>query len=260
MMDRDENTELPTRENIDEAARRGRGRPRKIDTSVDKLGAKLPKKAQAFNIEIAPLKLGMMSLTLRGTAPLIVHRFGAKQQEQIRKKQGGEATQGRGKKEPVQDFLDCFYSLAGEPKLIRKGESVFAKGRFGFPTSGFKKAAVSAGDQVGLRPSLVSKAFHVMGEMTEIKHKSLPEMRCDVVRIGAMTKVADLRYRPYFDNWSVDLEITYNVNAITPSQIANLFNTAGFAIGVGDWRPQRGGNHGMFEVDLKMRSMIVKER
>jgi hypothetical protein len=28
----------------------------------------------------------------------------------------------------------------------------------------------------------------------------------------------------------------------------NLFNTAGFAIGVGEWRPQRDGSYGMFHI------------
>jgi hypothetical protein len=84
----------------------------------------------------------------------------------------------------------------------------------------------------------------VVGDLLPIKgpHK----MREDMTRNA--TGVADLRYRAEFDPWSVEVVIRHNVNVISAEQVINLVDTAGFAIGVGDWRPQRDGNHGMFHV------------
>ena len=73
-------------------------------------------------------------------------------------------------------------------------------------------------------------------------------MREDMVQIGGMSKVADIRYRPEFKTWSTTLTIRYNRNAITPEQIANLLNYGGFSNGVGEWRPSRDGSHGTFHV------------
>ena len=56
------------------------------------------------------------------------------------------------------------------------------------------------------------------------------------------------RFRPQFDEWSATLEVRYSPEQLTAEQIVQLFNTAGVAIGLGDWRPEFGGNFGMFEV------------
>jgi hypothetical protein len=73
-----------------------------------------------------------------------------------------------------------------------------------------------------------------------------PTMREDMVRVGMGT--ADIRYRGEFKQWSAILPITYNSRAISPEQILNLIMIAGFAIGIGEWRPERDGNYGRFEI------------
>ena len=73
-----------------------------------------------------------------------------------------------------------------------------------------------------------------------------PRMREDMVRIAMGT--ADIRYRGEFTEWRVEVPISYNADVISPAQIANLFNIAGFGVGVGEWRPQRNGSYGRFHV------------
>jgi len=218
---------------------------------LNKLGAKLPKKVAQLQIDIPELKLGILTLTLKGTTPLIMHKFSVKSREQMGKKQQGQAQHKKAPKVPTDCFLESLYTLDGKmPKLVKKNDNYYAAGKFGFPAGGFKKAAVSAADQTGLRATTVNKAFHVIGDLIEIKSQP-PVMREDIVRIGGMTKVADLRYRGEFRDWNATLTIRYNANVITPGQIANLFNVAGFAVGIGEWRPQRSGSSGMFEVATK---------
>src|SRR3546814_12646621 len=78
-------------------------------------------------------------------------------------------------------------------------------------------------------------AFHIDGEMLTVQGE--PRPREDMVRVGMGT--ADIRYRPEFPEWSILAAIKFNASVISAEQIANLLSTAGFAIGIGEWRPDR---------------------
>jgi hypothetical protein len=67
-----------------------------------------------------------------------------------------------------------------------------------------------------------------------------------MVRIAMGT--ADIRYRGVFNEWSTTFALRFNKNVLSPEQIVDLFNTAGFAIGVGEHRPEKNGSLGMFHV------------
>ena len=92
-------------------------------------------------------------------------------------------------------------------------------------------------------------AFHILGEFAIIECDGVPEMREDMVQIGGMSKVADIRYRTEFKRWRTKLTIRYNKKAISREQIINLLNYGGFANGVGEWRPSRDGSFGTFHCE-----------
>jgi hypothetical protein len=71
-------------------------------------------------------------------------------------------------------------------------------------------------------------------------------MREDMVRLQGST--ADIRYRGQFVEWSAAVPVLVNTVALSIEQLANLFVLAGFAVGVGEWRPERNGQYGRFEV------------
>lgn len=71
-------------------------------------------------------------------------------------------------------------------------------------------------------------------------------MREDMVRLPS--RVADIRYRGQFRDWSATVPLRVNTSVLSLEQIANLFVVAGFAVGVGEWRPERNGQYGTFEV------------
>lgn len=105
---------------------------------------------------------------------------------------------------------------------------------------------MAAGYRSGVTKNLVSMygAFHIDGEFVEIK--GVPEMREDMVRVGM--GVADIRYRGEFKEWSATFQVKYNASAISLEQLVNLFNLGGFACGLGEWRPEKGGAFGMYHV------------
>ncbi len=164
--------------------------------------------------------LRQVEIRLRGTSP----------QKQMLGKQMKKASVGKEAKNPERDYKDSLYVLPG--------------GGYGFPSIAFKAAAVRAGTYSDLKMTFLRGAFHVLGEMVKIEGK--PRMREDMVRLQGMT--ADIRYRGEFVEWSVRLPVKYNARAITLEQLVNLFAIAGFSVGVGEWRPERDGSYGMFEV------------
>ena len=209
------------------------------------------KAAAKKEITIPAIDIRIMTIKAVGDSPLIMHKWSEKAKKEMLDKQQKKAkTKGHDVRDPVADFIDSLYWLEGEPteKTEAGFEAAIASGnaRFGFPSIGFKAAAVSAGYRSGVTKDKVSimAAFHINGEFVEIK--GVPAMREDMVRVGMGT--ADLRYRGEFEPWSAELEIRYNASAITAEQIANLVNLGGFATGVGEWRPEKAGANGMFHV------------
>ena len=57
-----------------------------------------------------------------------------------------------------------------------------------------------------------------------------------------------VRTRAKFDDWSISFEIDRDETIVDKSQLSTWLEIAGRRIGVGDWRPQRSGHYGRFEV------------
>ena len=183
-------------------------------------------------IQLPKLNIQFMATKLVGDSSLIVHRFDEKAKKQILDKQMKRARAAKEPKNPTQEYLDSLYQYPG--------------GGYGFPAGAFKAAAIDACSHVdGMTKVQARGAFHVIGEMAKIEGD--PRMREDMVRIAMGT--TDIRYRAEFPAWSTTLKIRFNANVMRAEQIVNLFNTAGFAIGVGEWRPQKDGIYGMFHVE-----------
>lgn len=187
--------------------------------------------ATAVRIELPRLNLKHIHITIVGDSPLICHKWSDKAKREMLDKQMKKAKQAKSAKDPNQDYLSSLY--------------IHESGAYGFPVVAFKAAAVDACSHVeGITKVEARGAFHISGELAKIKGE--PEPREDMVRVGMGT--ADIRYRGQFREWSTTLDVRYNANVLSAEQIVNLFAIAGFAIGVGEWRPQKDGSYGMFHV------------
>jgi hypothetical protein len=198
--------------------------------------------------ELPPLAIQLMEVTVIGDSPLIVHAWSEKAKKEMLGKQMKAAKQAKEAKDPRADFESSLYRLAD--------------GGYGFPSIGFKAAAVTACTSVaGITKVAARQAFHILGEDVDVvgafegtkARNNLvrvlgpePTMREDMVRVGMGT--ADLRYRGEFADWHAKLLVRYNANVLSESQILNIINVAGFAVGVGEWRPEKDGMSGMFHV------------
>jgi hypothetical protein len=231
-------------------ARPGDGRPRvsslntkeEVSMSADNgLATEIPAKPAARPkatakviepIRLPQLDIRTIEITLAGDSPLICHAWSEKAKREMLDKQMKKAKQAKDAKNPHSDFFGSLYPMPD-------GDG------YGFPAVAFKSAAVDACSHIaGVTKVEARGAFHINGNLIRID--GTPTMREDMVRVGMGT--ADIRYRGEFLDWSCTFCVRYNANVLSPEQICNLFNTAGFAVGVGEWRPEKNGSFGMFHI------------
>lgn len=208
----------------------------------------IPKKSAATTaIEIPPLNIEWMDVTIIGDSPLITHAWSHKARLEMLNKQMKKATAKKEAKDPIADFKASIHWLDDQ---------------CAFPSVAFKAAAITAVTSVsGITKVAARQAFHIIGQDVDVPgafpgsvsrynlvrlQGGEPRMREDMVRVGMGT--ADLRYRGEFWPWFVQVAVRYNRNALSPEQILNIINTAGFGVGVGEWRPEKDGDKGLFHV------------
>ncbi len=197
---------------------------------------------ETVRIHVEPIQTQEFILRIVGIAQLVVHKWGEKPIRDIEAKQrAGNTAKGRSKQREKRD-----------PKAEYEASRYkMSKGKDGFPSCGIKASIVTAGqrfhkiDKVFLRG-----AFWVEGDLTPINAK--PVMERHTVRLSGINRSMDLRYRPVYKNWSMDIRISYDPDLIDPETIVNLANRAGRSVGIGEGRPEKCTlQWGMFKVDLK---------
>jgi len=200
--------------------------------------------AKAQAVSIPKMDIRRLEITLISTSQLVSNQWSEKAKQEMLDSQTKKPKGPKKAKDPVQCFMDSLYWMSKKPKKPTMAD--VKKAKFGFPVIAFKAAAVDACSFIdSITKVLARGAFHIDGDLVEIE-SGPPTMREDMVRVGKGK--ADIHYRGEFNPWKVTLPIRYNAEVLSIEQIVNLFNRAGFSIGVGEHRPQRNGYWGMFHV------------
>ena len=220
------------------------------------------------SIEIKPINIETVGITIVGTTPLIVHAWSHKaKQEMLDKQRGKKVTAKHAIKVPINDFMASLYWLTEQPEPgatdeeadERWGRAVEAGAKFGFPVTAIKQSIITGAYRAGLdvRQTELRGTFFLEGataastvDLAEIVGP-LPEMREDMVKVGGMSKAADIRYRGEFKSWEIPLRLKYNRDGkYSLEQILNMVNFGGFVVGIGEWRPERDGQFGMYQLKV----------
>ena len=189
-------------------------------------------------ITLKPISKRRMTFGIRGTSPLIMHQWSEKAKREMRdKQQDGKKTKTREKRVPIDEAKAATYTTQD--------------GDIGIPGMAFKSALVSAAHKdIGIEKTLVRKALFLV---TDDPNKVLkidcdePTVREDMVRVGMGS--ADLRYRPEFIRWSCLIELEVDSELLQRDDVLALVDRAGFGVGICEWRPEKGGEFGRFEID-----------
>ena len=189
-------------------------------------------------IEIPRIKKERVRITIVGLSPLMVNNFSEKSRKEIDDKQQKKAAKARDGRNPAKEYDAAFYHMS-------------KKGKYGMPAAGLRNAAVSACRFVeGVSMTVAKGCLFVLEQengLVEIKGK--PTMDERIVRVGTFgNKKPMTRYRPRWDKWECTFEVLYASDTISSEQLLNLFDKAGFHVGLCEYRPEKSGNCGMFEV------------
>lgn len=195
----------------------------------------LKKGSDDKHLEIPQISIGVTTVHLVGMTPLLTNRFGEGKIKQIEDKQQGAGKLVRPARNPKEEFEQAKYLLPD--------------GRCGLPAAGVKKALVNGGGRfadetmtvlrgvVNVIPVAAGLIPIIAGEPTMVRHIGR-------LRDGTSSPI----YRPQFDPWELSVECHFMTNMITLEQVLNLFQIAGFAVGLGDYRPENKGTYGTFFV------------
>jgi len=98
-----------------------------------------------------------------------------------------------------------------------------------------------------------------LGRCGMVRHEGKPVHDTRPVRLES--GVADLRNRPRYDNWAIELTIEYDADMLSANDVGALLARAGLQVGIGELRPQApnsfGGDCGMFTVKTAKRLRAV---
>jgi len=213
----------------------------KTKKGVKPTGVVIPRKMKVVQIQIPII----------GTSGLLCHAWSKKAIDQMARKQSqidsGNAKSKAAKREPKIPEDEFRGSLYGPLEFGRH------KGKYWFPATAFKRACATASLSMGadISKSFVLQSFHIRGEAEGgmgCVLEGTPEMVQHMVKIPYPANVADIRYRGMFYAWSTMLDITFNEAMVSESTIVEILNVAGFGVGIGEWRPEKGGIYGQFKV------------
>lgn len=201
-----------------------------------KIKEKKVKKEQQVQVKVIDVKT--MELDIESLSPFLSHKFSERSMAQMESKQRKQSKERKARIAIETEIEDCTHRLPN--------------GKVAYPASAFYNGMFEAAVYVeGMKKKQVGGSVKVMGvddnPLVEIKFKKMVIQK-DSVRLG---NTSDIRYRPRFEDWRCRLKIQYNAAQISPEQIVNLANLAGFHRGIGDWRPgspKKPGSNGMYRV------------
>lgn len=191
-----------------------------------------------MSVRIEPIKQVTITVGIKGTSPFIAHAWSEKALRMLRLTAAERKKVAKEKRDAEQEALACAYYTDD--------------GEFGIPAMALKSAMVSAAHKdYGIPRVTVQKALFIercgSQNIIPLVLEDKPTIREDIVRVGQGS--TDLRYRCEFWPWSCEITLRVDGSVLSEQDIVTLIERAGFSLGVGDWRPEKGGEFGRFEVD-----------
>jgi hypothetical protein len=194
------------------------------------------KKQVAFSIK-AP-NFQTVEVGIRGTAPLMVHKFSMKARNQIQAKQtsADKVKMARAPKDYKAEFNAARY--------------VAKQGWDGVYAGSFRNSMIRAASYGGgLTMTQAKGLLFVVAEgfdkedgtpLVRIKGKAIHDTRPARNDGGGI----DMRNRPRYDVWSAKLKISYDADLLSAQDVLNLLARAGESVGIGDGRPSSPNSNG----------------
>lgn len=179
---------------------------------------------------------------LEGTTPLITDSFSEDAKRKLAESQSGAAKQKPAPRDPNREFENSAYRTPD--------------GGYGIPKLAFRKAiqtgAMRMTDVKGTE-ALAAFQIDTPDELLPLECEA-PTMRTDhVVRMGR----GNLAYRAEFFPWAVVLPVKLDEEVVSLDQFIHILAKAGMGVGIGNWRPEKKGDNGLWQVVAVTDAQVV---
>lgn len=211
-------------------------------------------------IQIPAPNIKQMLVHIKGTSPLIYHKWDEKAKQMILDKQMKKVVKKEAR-DPEAEYLNSFYydsegNIAFPARNIK--QAIVGSARFlnGVAMTVLRGTVFTVGDKDGFIPILINgkkvKPSTLVQEVVndhiagmDEKNNSI-KMRRDMVTVGMGG--TDIRFRGQVEDWEMEFLIKFDADVLSPEQVLNLLQRAGFSQGLGEWRAEKNGESGAFEV------------
>jgi hypothetical protein len=202
-------------------------------------------------VHIAPPNIQSGEIWIKGTSPLVIHKFADKAKRMIREKQAAGSVANSKKKREAKDF-DAVFNGARHLSF---------EGWDGIPASAFRNACISACRLVGFKMVLAKLSLFIEAdgfdatEGTPLVKIIGPEPRQLESMVRLATGVCDISVRPQWIKWGARLRVRFDADQFSADDIVNLVSRAGLQVGICEGRPgstnSNGCGWGCFEVSTR---------
>ena len=206
------------------------------------------KAASKAAMAITPPDFRYLQIDIQGTTPLVMNRFSAKAQEEMKAKQEAGSTSSSKKVREAKDFT----------ALFEGAKHVSTEGWEGIHAAAFRNGAISACRAVGFKMTHAKLAFMVLADgLDRVDGAPLVKLTEGVAEewiapTRNATGVIDLRCRPMYKTWAATLRIRYDAGMLTATDVTNLIARVGMQVGIGEGRPDSkmsaGLGYGLFQI------------
>jgi hypothetical protein len=196
-------------------------------------------------IEVQDIETHTAPFVVRGLSPMLVNNFSEKSRQQLEDEATGmkiktkRGSAGKAVRIPQEEY--------------ERARILDSKGRDCVPARWIKAALVTAAGMpdVDMPKNLVRQSVFVLGDLIPIESSDGPRMRGDMVRRGRFgAKVPMMAYRAEYPNWSIKFEVQFEPKLISHAKLIHLVRRAGLSIGLCEWRPEKNGEMGRFDVQM----------
>jgi hypothetical protein len=202
------------------------------------------------HVVIAPPKFNQGTIHIRGIAPYVQHKFSQKALNLMedRQRAGSVGEKSRRRRDPKN--FDELYELAQHRFCAADG------GGHGIPAPAFRNAMIDSCRLAGFAMTRAKLSLFIVPDGRDsdgqplVIIKGKPRIHQAAARNAS--GVADIRWRPMFEQWSAAVTIRWDARQFNASDVVNLMAIAGQQVGIGEGRPSspdsNGLDWGMWEV------------
>jgi hypothetical protein len=192
----------------------------------------MTKKPEPANIvSITAPRIQTAKFRLIGTSPFVQARFSEKaKQAMMAKMQAGSTAKGKKVREARDFDQDC-----------RNAMHIGVDGKNGVPAGAFRSAMISACRLVNFKMTLAKLSVFIEADTFDrVDGVPLVYLSGEWERLDMHTRnttgVVDIRVRPMWRQWTIDLRVQFDEDQFSLTDVTHLLMRAGQQVGIGEGR------------------------